>query len=465
MQSSLLLSALILLGSPCLTGLAEAQSLTEAERQTERSLVDSLIRGLSERVCAVSGFERCESVAVEVWTRRELRGWMEESLKRAFPQDEWSKLGQCLSLLGLNATGEDLQEALVELLVTQAGAGYSPELKSYISLPDVPESMKSPSMREMVIAHELTHAFQDQAIDMVAMEREDLASLDRSFAHRAVLEGMASVVMYAVAHDLPLGDLPDVSAFMRKRFRGSFQDLTQVGPGTPPQILIQFLLEPYVEGSAFVQFLQQQRPELPLASTLGQLPSSGEQILHPDKYLSGDLPTPIEFPGLRDLIPAAWTEFHRNDLGEQDLRLLFTTRGWTPDEAFRAAAGWDGFSYVGFSDREGSLGLVGISVWDTPEDAVEFSALFEGVLLELHGEDGYGLAVAGDRVAFSVGFDGALPKALLKASAGGSNPSGPGSLPFGCDVEVRSPGVRCSESPHSPADMMWVGSHLKAAGF
>jgi hypothetical protein len=426
MQSNLLLSALILLGFPCLTG---AQSLTDAERQRERTLVDSLMRGLSERVCAVSGFERCEPVAVEVWTRGELRGWMEQSLKRAFPQDEWSKLGQCLSLLGLNATGKDLQQALVELLVTQAGAGYSPELKSYISLLDVPESMKSPSIREMVIAHELTHAFQDQAVDMVAMTREDLASLDRSFAHRAVLEGMASVAMYAVAHDLPLGDLPDVSAFMRERFRGSFQDLPEEGAGAPPLILIQFLLEPYVAGSAFVQFLQQHRPEVPLASTLGQLPPSEEQILHPDKYLSGDLPTPVEFAGLQDLIPAAWTEFHRNDLGEQDLRLLFTTHGWTPDEAFRAAAGWDGFSYVGFSDREGSLGLVGISVWDTPEDAVEFAAPFESVLRKLHGEDGYGLAVLGDRVAFSVGFDGALPRALLKASAGESNPFGPGSLP------------------------------------
>lgn len=397
-----LLASCLFSSSPQTT---EAQIVAELERRGEQSAVDSMQRELLPRICSLAGFQRCEPVPVQAWTRAELRRWMVESMSRAFPRNEWRRLGRCLTEIGLNPAGLDLQDALLDLLVSQAGAGYSPELGSYITLLDVPSRMKSPSMRTMVASHELTHALQDQAIGMEALFLSDLHSLDRSFAHRALLEGMASVVMYSLREGSPLSDLPDVGAYMRDTFTRSPEALSAPGFEPPPSILVQYLFEPYVVGSAFVQHILRAEPERSLASFLNRMPGSQEQVLHPEKYLSGDLPTPIDLSAVEDLLPDDWQAFHENEIGEQDLRLLLTLSGSTAAASNGGASGWDGFSFAGYVDGSDNLAVVGVSVWDSPEDARVFLGLFEGVLTKLHGAGGYGIKLDGDRVSFAVGFD------------------------------------------------------------
>jgi hypothetical protein len=338
---------------------------------------------------------------------------MIDNMERAFPEDEWLRLGRCLSEIGLSREGVNLQDEILDLFVSQAGAGYNASLGSYVSLLDVPSRMKSSSFRRMVIAHELTHAYQDQTVDMEAVHLADLSSLDRAFAHRAVFEGMASVVMYSLVQGVPLSDLPDVSAYMRDTFVRSPEDLSGADSEPPPHILVQHLFEPYVEGTSFVQHILQARPDRPLVSLLTRMPRSGEQILHPEKYLSWDLPTSIDLSRIRSVLRGDWQEFHQNEIGEQDLRLLFSLHGSTPEVAARAAAGWDGFSLIGFLDQNGSLALVGVSAWDSSEDAGEFSALFDGILSKLHGDGGYGLIRKDNRVSFAIGFGRDLTEKIL----------------------------------------------------
>ncbi len=392
---------------------AAAQSFTDSEREEERSLVDSIQAELAPRVCSLVGFQRCEPIPTDVWIRAELRRWMEDNLEHAFPNDEWSRLGRCLAEIGLVRRKVDLQGELIDLIVSQAGAGYNTALGSYVSLLDVPSRMKSTPFRRMIIAHELTHAFQDRTVDMEALHFADLSSLDRAFAHRAVFEGMASVAMYSLARGLPLDNLPDVSAFMAETFTRSADEVSASGSGKTPPLLIRHLFEPYVQGTSFVQDLLRARPEEPLVSLLTRMPESGEQILHPEKYLSGDMPTPLDISRIASLLQKDWQEFHHNEVGEQDLRLLFELHGSTPEEAAGAAAGWDGFVLAGYVDREGSLALVGLSAWDSPEDAEEFGAPFKGILSGLHGEGRHGVRVVGSRVVFTVGFSPGLAEEIL----------------------------------------------------
>jgi hypothetical protein len=396
---------------------SDAQAFSQSDREGERTTVESLQAEMAPEICSLAGFERCEPVPVLVWTREELRTWMRESLKEAFPENEWSRLGQCLALLGLVPEHVDLQEELLDLLVRQAGAGYSPELGSYVSLLDVPDVMRSPLYRRMVVAHEVTHAFQDRSVDMVAMHLADLTSLDRSFAHRAAFEGMASVVMYSVARGLPLTQLPDVAEFMRERFTGSGSAPSDRGSPSAPALLTQYLFEPYPLGSAFVQRVLEARPRMRLVSLLAHLPQSEEQVLHPEKYLSGDLPTPIDLDRITNLLPDEWQVFHRNEIGEQDLRLLFASQGIPPEVAHGAASGWDGSAFVGITDGEGSRAVVGSSVWDSPEDAEEFSTLFRQVLLGIHDTGMVEVEARGNRVSFVVGSHEAVlaTRAVLAA--------------------------------------------------
>ena len=389
-----------------------AQMYTAVDRREERVLVDSIQEELLPEVCRLLELEGCEPVPVVVWTRAEMGRRIGEQKDATFPNDEWLKMGRCLGEIGLVRRGIDLQEAFFALIVSQAGAGYDPWAGRYVSLLDVPASMKEGALRRMVIAHELTHAMQDREVDMEAMHYADLSNLDRYFARRALFEGMASVAMYSVAQDLPLDGLPDVAAFMRERFTGNRDDFGR-SASDPPPLLVHFLFDPYVDGSAFVQQTLNARPELSLGSLLRSMPVTEEQILHPQKYLQGDLPTPIDLATLTDRIPAHWQPYHKNQLGEQDLRLLLTLNGSTRGEAARAASGWDGFSIAAFSNQSDAIALIGVSVWDTREDAAEFAPLFERVLLGLHEDEAFDVRVDGPRVSFAVGFESAVTARLL----------------------------------------------------
>ena len=411
LKSSLLPLAIITLLTPATE--SQAQLYSDHARERERAVVDSIQSELLPQVCRLVEIEDCERVPVEVWTRAEMARLMMEEIGATFPHDEWLKLGRCLGEIGLVRRGVDLQEEFLALLVSQAGAGYDPSGGRYISLLDVPSGMKTGALRRMVIAHELTHAMQDREVDMEAMHLADLSNLDRYFAHRAVFEGMASVVMYSVAQDLPLDGLPDIAGFMRERFTGSRDDFGGRA-SDPPPLLVQFLFDPYVDGSAFVQHILAARPELSLGSLLKPMPLTEEQILHPEKYLQGDVPTPIDLSRVTDRVPAHWEPYHRNEIGEQDLRLLLTLNGSTPQEAARAASGWDGFSISAFSNQGDSIALIGVSVWDSSEDATEFAPLLERILSTLHEEDAFGVEINGAQVSFVTGFESGLIRRLLQ---------------------------------------------------
>jgi hypothetical protein len=385
---------------------------TQDDRREERALVDSIQEELLPEVCRLLELNGCEPIPVVVWTRAEMGRRIGEQKEATFPNDEWLKMGRCLGEIGLVRRGIDLQKAFFDLIVSQAGAGYDPWAGRYVSLLDVPSSMKEGALRRMVIAHELTHAMQDREADMQTMHYADLSNLDRYFARRALFEGMASVAMYSVAQDLPLDDLPDVAAFMRERFTGSRNDTGGGTPGPPP-LLDHFLFDPYVDGSAFVQQILRARPGISLGSLLRSMPVTEEQILHPQKYLQGDLPTPIDLSSMIDGIPAHWQPYHRNELGERDLRLLLTLNGSTPGAAARAASGWDGFSIAAFSGLDDSIALFGVSVWDTADDAAEFAHLFERALSRLHEDEAFDVQVAGPRVSFAIGFESAVTVRLL----------------------------------------------------
>jgi hypothetical protein len=63
--------------------------------------------------------------------------------------------------------------------------------------------------------------------------------------------------------------------------------------------------------------------------------------------------------------------------------------------------------------------VVGVSVWDSPEDAGEFDGLFQGVLARLHEEGAYGIEAGADRVSCAVGFNRDVTERILTPIDGG----------------------------------------------
>ena len=365
-------------------------------------------------VASLSGSEKPESIRVGLFTRTELGAYFRKYLTVEYPDGELTKRGRSFALIGLLPRGYDLEQGFVSVLSAQAGAVYDPRSKTLIGLRDLVTERDRAVDDRMILAHELTHALQDRMIDIARVSEAARENVDYEYALRAVLEGMASSVMLAYAQDRPLGALPPLKDFWRSQL--SRAPGGSLG-GSPPY-LTEYLISPYAEGGAFVQNWHEKHPGAPLCDLLKSIPASSEQVLHYEKYSSGDLPATIDLSPARRVVPRTWNREYANVLGELDLAVLFQIHTATGDNADALAAGWDGCRFETYAGEDGETVLFGTSVWDSENDAEEFAGGFSDVLDECRPERDYGIVQVEQRTHFVVGAsDGGLRKDILEALA------------------------------------------------
>ena len=107
--------------------------------------------------------------------------------------------------------------------------------------------MRGAGVDDVTLAHELTHALEDQHADLERLGERPGAGDDASTAQQALVEGSATLVMERYAarwpSDAPLGD--------------ALAGLTQVTGATPlPAYMARSLVFPYFQGERFVQALR-----------------------------------------------------------------------------------------------------------------------------------------------------------------------------------------------------------------
>jgi hypothetical protein len=103
------------------------------------------------------------------------------------------------------------------------------------------------------------------------------------------------------------------------------------------------------------------------------LPISTEQIIHPDKYLTGEPRLSPELPEIKLPPEKGWDVVYENTFGEFLLRTWLESLGATGTPAANAAAGWAGDTYALLEDDSGNTAMVARVDWDTPQsDATEF---------------------------------------------------------------------------------------------
>jgi hypothetical protein len=237
-----------------------------------------------------------------------------------------------LKLLGLLEPDQSLAEVATEV-TAQAAAYYDPRKGELFLLGDAVPA--GPALAEFVLAHELTHALEDEAF---GLPPATASSDDRVLAESALVEGSATALMteYASKYLAP-GELFAESA-----------GLPAADGGLPPIALAQVNFT-YIEGQAFVNELREAvrgRWDLVDFAYEGRAPKTTEQILHPEKYLDDEGALPV--PGLRS--PGrGWVEGDSGTVGEFFTRELLE-QGEDVD-ADEAAAGWGGDYYRFFWQR------------------------------------------------------------------------------------------------------------------
>ncbi len=266
----------------------------------------------------------------------------------------------------LNDPTTDLFQLQVDLLSEQVLGYYDPKKKDLFVL----RNQKDLSLTSrQTLAHEFTHALQDEYFDLEKLLPDHSKDDDRSMAIRSLVEGDATMsgLTYARTYFTP----EEIQQFILENSSAPSTVLDKA-----PAYIRESLYFPYSAGPTFVNRLLDQNGFKSVDKALADPPTSTEQIMHPDKYLNTprDVPVPVSLTPLTDTLGAGWTMQDEGTLGEFDLQEMLKENN--DPNAERDAAGWGGGGYAFYQNGDKSLMYIK-TFWDTQKDADEFRAGLE----------------------------------------------------------------------------------------
>lgn len=315
-------------------------------------------------------------------SREELRTFVLEKLEEEYTDQEIASQTKALIKLGLLPRGTQLKELLVNLLTEQIAGLYDPKEKIFYIADWMPELLQKP-----IMAHELTHALQDQYVDLEKFLKSGKKNDDETLARTAIVEGEALAVMVEYLlkpQGLDFSSLPDLVSLLEGQISilGGFGTDNQI-----PEVIKETLIFPYLHGISFVQTFRKSHPWKEFLKLYQDPPTSSEQILHPAKYFdTRDHPVTVEIDAFSDLFSRNWEEIDTNVLGE--LLISLVVKQFAEEEIARLAGeGWGGDQYklfeartVGVDENPENLLFLHFSTWDSPKDAMEFFLAYRQVI-------------------------------------------------------------------------------------
>ena len=300
-----------------------------------------------------------------------------------------------LKKFGLLDRDFHLKPFIVSLLTEQIAGYYDSKTKTVNMLDWI-----APDEQKPVLAHELTHALQDQHVDLekwsdqskdsiaknVDEDNDHLRTDEADTAREAVAEGQAMVVFVdwgLAPKGQSLAKLPDIA--------GRLDDLDADDSDSPvmkraPLLLKESLLFPYREGLNFeLVVLKDEGAKEAFAGTLDRPPGTSYEIMHPRAWERQEHPTLLTMPDIHPLIDAEYAPYDIGVMGSLDVRIL-TQLFAGKDEAEELTPEWDGGMYYAAQSRAAktpqekdstkSVALLYLSQWKSEEAAAQFAAVY-----------------------------------------------------------------------------------------
>jgi hypothetical protein len=264
--------------------------------------------------------------------------------------------------LGLLPADFKLHPFLVALLAEQVAGYYDPKAREFFLADWIELDAQKP-----VMAHELTHALQDQHFNLRRFERWPKHDSDAQAAAHALVEGDAMLVMTQYIGRNPARQL----AMLKSLVLGSGGS-TEVYDRAP-RVLRETLVFPYTHGASWASQVYQRGGWELISASYKKLPQSTEQILHPEKYFAGEAPRRVQLRDISATLGRGWRMADQDVNGEWGYHLILDEFLKARDASQLATAGWGGDRYALFTGpRPGDALLAQKSVWDTEQDAREF---------------------------------------------------------------------------------------------
>jgi hypothetical protein len=246
--------------------------------------------------------------------------------------EDREELDQAESLfraLGLVEGEFDLFEEQNRLTGEGTLAYYDPETERV----RVKGTEMTPALR-VTLAHELTHALQDQFVDIDEV-REDL-SVDDATRYRAVVEGDASNVEDAYAAD-------KLTAEEYQQYVDESSDTSDVDIDEVPPALVAFFQAPYAIGPAFDQIVKAKGGSTALNALLREPPTTDRQLLDPRAYFDRTSATDVDTPP----VPEGAEAIDDGEFGALEWYVVMASR-IDPVQALDVIDNWAGDSYASY---------------------------------------------------------------------------------------------------------------------
>lgn len=416
-----------------------------AEKKPEHKISPAEADALFKEVDALVAFaSKSSGMPVRTPVKRKLvsRDEVEQFIRKKLDEDEDSKRIErselVLKKFGLLPRDFKLRAFSLKLLREQVAGFYDPKEKTINLLDWLDAEAQRP-----VLVHELTHALQDQQVDLEkwmkeadALDRKDpfnkgVRSDEASMARSAVTEGQAMIVLfdYQLA---PMGrktvDIPGFVDIMRKHLGDEKQ--TGAMQEAPP-ILRESLVFPYLEGTAFeYALLKDGGKRSAFADTLKDPPVNSREIVTPAEYIRGDKQPDPQMPDLAPALKGKYAKYDSGAVGQFDTKMLLEQFGI--QNAAQIATGWrGGMYYAGQKTKQDpktpeDVALLYISYWKDPAAAQNFENIYRTLSEKRYPDPKTAEPVrvrsVGNMVVVTEGFDAATAEGLERTA---SNPATP----------------------------------------
>jgi hypothetical protein len=418
------LVAVLILGMTALTAkqfarVSTPQRATVASSTTRNAAIVAATTEVLKETSEIRELPILRPVKSGAQSRTEIERMLIKNLNEQTSAAEMHATEVSFRKFGLAPSDFQYRPFIIKLLTEQVAGYYDPKGREF-HLADWLEL----EGQKPVMAHELTHALQDQHFNLQRFEKWPHGDSDAELAVHALIEGDATLAMTLYMAKNPLAAL----AFSRSLTTGvATEQFNQA-----PRAMRESLIFPYMQGMEWTTQLFRRGGWTMVSNAFTKLPLSTEQILHPEKYFNYERPVRVVLPDVTNLLnanssavssrqsvvssqhtgvsnqqspvtagaspapvrttrsrrraganrplPAAqrplptplWHRIDSDINGEWTYYLILDQFLNSPAESKRAAAGWAGDRYAIYEGPEGQVFLAQVAAWDTEDDAREF---------------------------------------------------------------------------------------------
>jgi hypothetical protein len=334
------------------------------------------------------------SVKREMATREQVTKYVEERLAEDEDQKRLERTELVLKKFGLLPHKFELRPFMLTLLREQIAGFYDAKLKTIHLLDWIPAEAQ-----RAVMAHELTHALQDQKIDLenwMKVVRDSAKNspdpdnaeieIDEVISARTALvegQGMAVLVDYILA---PTGrTLLDAPEFVKAMRESMTTGQTASVLDSAPLLLRESLTFPYKDGLGFVNaLLQSGGKDRAYSAALANPPRNTHEILAPKDYLAKKPLPELRLPDLKPALGKNYEHYDVGSVGEFDVNVLLKQFA-DNRTAHELSPEWrGGMYYSGFNkttkkpvpSSTADLAVLYVSRWSSPAVAQKFAEAY-----------------------------------------------------------------------------------------